>query len=133
MVDRTLAWFNALDAGAAERELAACNAAPRFATEIAAGRPYRTIAELTRTAATVAAGLRWDEVETALAAHPRIGERAGGDRPRRPRPARAVRGGPAAPRSRAALAAGNRAYEERFGHVFLICAAGRSRSGCWPR
>jgi 2-oxo-4-hydroxy-4-carboxy-5-ureidoimidazoline decarboxylase len=27
---------------------------------------------------------------------------------------------------RAALAEGNRAYEERFGHVFLIRAAGRS-------
>ena len=28
--------------------------------------------------------------------------------------------------SRAAIAAGNREYEERFGHVFLISAAGRS-------
>jgi len=28
--------------------------------------------------------------------------------------------------SRAALAAGNAAYEERFGHVFLICATGLS-------
>lgn len=27
---------------------------------------------------------------------------------------------------RAALAAGNRAYEERFGHVYLIRASGRS-------
>jgi 2-oxo-4-hydroxy-4-carboxy-5-ureidoimidazoline decarboxylase len=26
----------------------------------------------------------------------------------------------------AALAAGNAEYEERFGHVFLICAAGRT-------
>jgi 2-oxo-4-hydroxy-4-carboxy-5-ureidoimidazoline decarboxylase len=28
--------------------------------------------------------------------------------------------------TRAALAHGNRAYEERFGHVFLICATGKS-------
>jgi 2-oxo-4-hydroxy-4-carboxy-5-ureidoimidazoline decarboxylase len=28
--------------------------------------------------------------------------------------------------SRAALQAGNAAYEERFGHVFLICATGLS-------
>ncbi|MDT7705937.1 MAG: 2-oxo-4-hydroxy-4-carboxy-5-ureidoimidazoline decarboxylase, partial [Pseudonocardiales bacterium] len=27
---------------------------------------------------------------------------------------------------RAALAAGNRAYEERFGHRYLVCASGRS-------
>jgi 2-oxo-4-hydroxy-4-carboxy-5-ureidoimidazoline decarboxylase len=26
----------------------------------------------------------------------------------------------------AALADGNRAYEERFGHVYLVCATGRS-------
>ena len=30
------------------------------------------------------------------------------------------------PTTLAELAAGNRAYEERFGHVFLICATGRS-------
>jgi 2-oxo-4-hydroxy-4-carboxy-5-ureidoimidazoline decarboxylase len=27
---------------------------------------------------------------------------------------------------RAALAEGNRAYEERFGHVYLVCASGLS-------
>jgi 2-oxo-4-hydroxy-4-carboxy-5-ureidoimidazoline decarboxylase len=27
---------------------------------------------------------------------------------------------------RAELAAGNRAYEERFGHIYLVCASGRS-------
>ncbi|NUP00085.1 MAG: OHCU decarboxylase, partial [Nonomuraea sp.] len=29
---------------------------------------------------------------------------------------------------RAALAAGNRAYEQRFGHVYLVCATGLSGS-----
>jgi 2-oxo-4-hydroxy-4-carboxy-5-ureidoimidazoline decarboxylase len=28
--------------------------------------------------------------------------------------------------TRAALALGNRAYEERFGHVFLVCATGKT-------
>jgi 2-oxo-4-hydroxy-4-carboxy-5-ureidoimidazoline decarboxylase len=27
---------------------------------------------------------------------------------------------------RAELAAGNRGYEERFGHIYLVCASGRS-------
>jgi 2-oxo-4-hydroxy-4-carboxy-5-ureidoimidazoline decarboxylase len=31
-------------------------------------------------------------------------------------------------RTRAALVAANRAYEERFGHVFLIFASGRSQA-----
>jgi 2-oxo-4-hydroxy-4-carboxy-5-ureidoimidazoline decarboxylase len=32
----------------------------------------------------------------------------------------------ASPEVLAALAEGNRAYEERFGHVYLVCASGRS-------
>ena len=32
----------------------------------------------------------------------------------------------AGPEAEAGLRAGNLAYEERFGHVFLICATGRS-------
>jgi 2-oxo-4-hydroxy-4-carboxy-5-ureidoimidazoline decarboxylase len=53
-----------------------------------------------------------------MARHPRIGDR--------------VTGTPAAEQSgvtdasRAALEAGNLAYEERFWHVFLICATGLS-------
>ena len=121
-----MAEFNALPAGAAERELAPCNAAPRFAREVAAGRPYRSAADLADAAATVAAGLDWDEVTVALAAHPRIGERAAGDSAeaassRREQSAVTVAGDG----TRQALAAGNRAYEQRFGHVFLIRAAGR--------
>jgi 2-oxo-4-hydroxy-4-carboxy-5-ureidoimidazoline decarboxylase len=118
--------FNALPAEAAERELLACAAAPRFAREVAAGRPYPDPAALADAAAAVAAGLSWAEVEQALAAHPRIGERAAGDSAeaassRREQSAVAT----ADAEVRAALADGNRAYEERFGHVFLIRAAGR--------
>lgn len=70
----------------------------------------------------------WTE---AFGAHPRIGE-AGNDGGRR----RAT-GAPAWPQeeqsgaadataeARRALAEGNRKYEKRFGHVFLICATGR--------
>jgi len=125
-VGLTLAEFNGLPAGAVERELAACNAAPRFAGDVAAGRPYRTAAELADAAATLAARLEWDEVEAALAAHPRIGERpAGGSAEaassRREQSAVATAGDDV----KRALADGNRAYEQRFGHVFLIRATGR--------
>ncbi len=122
----TLAEFNGLAAQAAERELAACNAAPRFARDVVAGRPYPTAAALTGTAATVAAGLGWDEVTVALAAHPRIGERSAGgsaEAASSRREQSAVAG--AGDELKRALADGNRAYERRFGHVFLIRAAGR--------
>ena len=123
---RTLAEFNGLAAGAAERELAACNAAPRFAREVAAGRPYPSAAALADNAGSVAGGLGWDEVAVALAAHPRIGERAAGGSAeaassRREQSAVTAAGD----QLKQALADGNRAYERRFGHVFLIRAAGR--------
>jgi 2-oxo-4-hydroxy-4-carboxy-5-ureidoimidazoline decarboxylase len=122
-----LEWFNGLPAAAAEAELLACAAVPRFAREVAAGRPYPTAEALAGTAGTVAAGLAWPEVEQALAAHPRIGERAAGEgagaaSSRREQAAVAT----AAENVKAAIAEGNRLYEERFGHVFLIRAAGRA-------
>ena len=119
--------FNGLPVEEAERELLACTAAPRFAREVAAARPYASAEALAAAAERAAAGLDWAEVEQALAAHPRIGERAAGGgagaaSSRREQAAVAT----AAENVRAALAEGNRLYEERFGHVFLIRAAGRA-------
>ncbi len=60
----------------------------------------------------------------AMRAHPRVGER-GGDAPHSSQreQSRAMR---SPPETLAALAAENRRYEDRFGHVFLIFAGGRS-------
>ena len=64
-----------------------------------------------------------DEWLEAMKAHPRIGER-GGDVPTSSvrEQSQAMQASPA---TLAALAAENRRYEERFGHVFLIFASGR--------
>ncbi len=62
----------------------------------------------------------WQE---AFAAHARIGEAKDGDRQGSREQAGAMR---AAPETLAALRSGNATYEARFGHVFLIRAAGRS-------
>lgn len=62
-----------------------------------------------------------EEWLAAMNAHPRIGERGGADSAREQ--SRAMEA-PAA--TLAALAAENRRYEDRFGHVFLIAASGRS-------
>ncbi len=118
--------FNALPAAQAERALRACNAAPRFAAEVAAARPYADPGAAADAAERVALSLTWPEVEQALAAHPRIGERAAGDSAEAAASRReqaAVDTADAA--VKAELAAANRAYEDRFGHVFLIRAAGR--------
>jgi 2-oxo-4-hydroxy-4-carboxy-5-ureidoimidazoline decarboxylase len=68
--------------------------------------------------------LEWPDVLEALAAHPRIGERAtGADREAAfSRQEQSSAAGELAED----LHAANVAYEERFGWVFLICATGRT-------
>ena len=107
--------------------LRACNAAPRFAAELVAGRPYPDVDTLVARAEQVARSLPWEEVALALAAHPRIGDRVEGSSSEAQASRREQSSMSAADdATRAALVGGNRAYEARFGHVFLIRAAGRS-------
>ena len=108
-------------------KLRACHAPPRFAAGLVAGRPFPDAETLVRSAGEVARALPWDEVALALAAHPRIGDRVEGSSAEAAasRREQGAMGG-ADDDTRAALVEGNRAYEERFGHVYLIRAAGRS-------
>jgi 2-oxo-4-hydroxy-4-carboxy-5-ureidoimidazoline decarboxylase len=119
--------FNEQPADQAVEALRSCNAAPRFAAELLAGRPYPDVDALVARAERVARELPWAEVAEALAAHPRIGDRVEGTTAE----ARASRREQSSMQAaddavRAELVEGNRAYEARFGHVFLIRAAGRS-------
>lgn len=122
----------ATDAGLTESELreglTTCLAVPRWVDEIMAGSPYPSMLELLDAAAAAANPLTVAEVDQALASHPPIGERPTGDGAAssfsRDEQSASASGDAALA---AALAAGNRAYEERFGRVFLIRAAGRDR------
>jgi len=114
----TLASFNAAPEQEAQAEMLACCASRRFAAAMAAGRPYPSPAAAEAAVETVFGSLTWPDVLEAMDAHPRIGARVSG-------PSAAEQSG-VADDSRAALQAGNAAYEERFGHVFLICATGLS-------
>jgi 2-oxo-4-hydroxy-4-carboxy-5-ureidoimidazoline decarboxylase len=107
----------------------------RWVIEVAGIAPFESLDELLHVARTAATPLRPSEIDEALAHHPRIGEQASGE-------------GAAAAHSRReqaaigkdrdadagdaelseALAAGNAAYEARFGRVFLTRAAGRTRA-----
>ncbi|MCB0894071.1 MAG: 2-oxo-4-hydroxy-4-carboxy-5-ureidoimidazoline decarboxylase [Nocardioides sp.] len=117
--------FDRLPEGEARAALAACLDVPRFVDEVLAGRPYGEAAVLEAAAAASAASLSDEELEAALARHPRIGERAGAghDAAQSSREQAGVDRSDAEVRQR--LADGNRAYEARFDRVFLIRAAGR--------
>ena len=127
VVSNALSSFNSRPAADVERELLACCAVPAWAREVAAGRPYLDVGSAVATADAALRRLTWTGVARALAAHPRIGERpAGTDRESAwsRREQAGVDGADAA--TRGALAQANREYEQRFGHLFLIFASGRT-------
>ncbi|MFF5294612.1 2-oxo-4-hydroxy-4-carboxy-5-ureidoimidazoline decarboxylase [Paractinoplanes globisporus] len=121
--------FNALPAARLEEDLLACCAAPGWGAAIVARRPYRERLEIIAAADRAAHGLSWPEVRVGLSAHPRIGERASGDSKEASwsRREQSTAAQSADELTKAALVDANRAYENRFGHVFLIFANGRTQ------
>jgi 2-oxo-4-hydroxy-4-carboxy-5-ureidoimidazoline decarboxylase len=116
--------FNALSEEEAADRLYTCLANRRWAAEVSSRRPYADAQSFLTAAWNGLDGLTDDEWVAAFKAHPRIGER-GGDAPASSEreQSRAMR---SAPVTLGALEAENREYEEKFGHVFLIRARGRS-------
>ena len=122
-----LRWLNSLPAAQAAPLLATCCASRAWVERMAAGRPYPDLDALLGAGDDAIGDLDRDDLAEALSAHPRIGQRAAG--------ASTEAGwsrqeqssvGSADGELQAALQEGNRAYEERFGHIFLIRASGRS-------
>jgi 2-oxo-4-hydroxy-4-carboxy-5-ureidoimidazoline decarboxylase len=124
--------LNAWPAARARQELLACCSSARWATEVTSARPYASVDEVLARSEQSVAGLSHADLEEALAGHPRIGDRA----TRAPVSGEAARAGwsrdeqagvRSADRVTAqALAEANAAYERRFGHIYLVCATGRS-------
>jgi 2-oxo-4-hydroxy-4-carboxy-5-ureidoimidazoline decarboxylase len=118
--------FNALPGPEARAVLLTCCASSTWAERVAAGRPYATAAALLDAADAASRDLSPADVAEALSAHPRIGDRVEGASAEA-RWSRREQASVAAADAgiRAQLRAGNAAYEERFGQVFLLRAAGR--------
>lgn len=121
--------FNAASRTEAADFLRPCLGIQRWIDELADARPYSSIEALLAAGRGAASPFAPAEIEAALAHHPRIGERAPGDSPEARLSQLEQAGlGAADAAVTVALAEGNRAYEEKFGQVFLIRAAGRSRA-----
>ncbi|MER7001978.1 2-oxo-4-hydroxy-4-carboxy-5-ureidoimidazoline decarboxylase [Dactylosporangium sp. NPDC000555] len=117
MLDR----FNSLAPEAAEEALLACCASPAWAARVVAARPYPTSADLVVAGVNAFDELGWSDLRQVLAAHPRVGERPTGDATEA-----AWSRHEQVEVSARELAEANEAYERRFGHLFLVFAAGRS-------
>ncbi|MGY2079578.1 2-oxo-4-hydroxy-4-carboxy-5-ureidoimidazoline decarboxylase [Modestobacter sp. SYSU DS0657] len=122
-----LAEFDDLPAADAAALVRQCADVPSFVSTLVAGRPYADVGALLTAARAHAATWTDDEVTAALADHPRIGERSTGTGPADARSDREQAGvDPADADLQRRLAEGNRRYEERFGRIYLVRAAGRT-------
>ncbi|MEU6243718.1 2-oxo-4-hydroxy-4-carboxy-5-ureidoimidazoline decarboxylase [Streptomyces sp. NPDC047024] len=116
-----LARFNALEERAARAALHEVCASAEWGRRLLAARPYATPDDLYASADTALAELDEPGLTEAIAGHPPIGRPKPGD----PASAREQRGmAGASDDLRAEMLDLNLAYQERFGHVFLICATG---------
>jgi OHCU decarboxylase len=100
-----------------------CCASERWVEHVLADGPFTSRQELLDASERAFDTLTADDWAQAFAAHARIGEPKSGDRRGSEEQAGAR---DADPDTLAALRDGNAAYEKRFGHVFLIRAAGLS-------
>jgi allantoicase len=122
--------WNAMDAPELAGALADFCAAPSWIARMTAARPFATAATVFASSDAASAALTADDWREAFRHHPRIGERtaeraqsaAAADLSSREQAG--VQG--AASSDLQALSEGNRAYEDRFGYVFIVCASGRT-------
>ncbi|WP_300678625.1 2-oxo-4-hydroxy-4-carboxy-5-ureidoimidazoline decarboxylase [Nocardioides sp.] len=119
--------FNTASAAVAEALIAPCVAIGSFAREVVADRPYADLGALLERARIQVSTWTDAEVEGALADHPRIGQRHRGEGASAAMShAEQADLGLASATLAARLEAGNAAYEERFGRIYLVRAAGRT-------
>jgi 2-oxo-4-hydroxy-4-carboxy-5-ureidoimidazoline decarboxylase len=127
MTSKGIDAFNEMDEDAARERLLTCLDVPRWADEVLAARPFDDLDELEDRMVAAASTMTDDELERALARHPRIGERADAQKHDASHSSREQSG---VDREDAELVRrleqGNRDYEDHFGRVFIIRAAGRS-------
>ena len=126
----TLEQLNRLPDDEARAAFERCCRARAWVERVCAGRPFRNRAGLFAAAERAADKLRRPDWLEAFAQHPRIGDR---EALRTKFAASAAwageeqQGAAAAPAATLdLLAEGNRAYEEKFGYIFIVCATGKS-------
>ena len=121
--------FNQLSRAQAQALLQPCVHIPNWIEALIQQRPFRSTDQLFDYAVEQAKEWNWAEIAEALAQHPRIGERKAAaalsaKEQNFSKHEQSQLGADAVLQQ--ALYQGNLAYEHKFGHIFLIRAAGRS-------
>ncbi|MFC8722618.1 2-oxo-4-hydroxy-4-carboxy-5-ureidoimidazoline decarboxylase [Kitasatospora sp. NPDC057198] len=118
--------LSAADASGLRETLLEVCSSPAWAAAVAASRPWHDREELHAANAKAMAELSAADLHDAMAGHARIGTPKPGDAVSE-REQAGVRG--VDPSVLDELRTANAAYEAKFGHVFLICATGRTADG----
>lgn len=116
-----LSRFNTLQENAAGAALHEVCASSAWGSKLLAQRPFKTAEELFAASDAAMAELSAEDLAEAMAGHPPIGRPKPGD-PTSSREQRGMAG--ASEELKAEMLELNLAYQDRFGHVFLICATG---------
>ena len=125
-----LAWLNSLTADEAEKELLQCCGSKCWARQMTEARPFSTIELAIDTAEQTWQSLSEADWLEAFRSHPKIGEQKAADKVSQQAQqwsGEEQAGVAAASRETVnSLAALNRAYEMKFGYIFIICATGKT-------
>ena len=124
----TLEAWNALPSEAAAAAILPCNGSQTWAENITALRPFATAFDLTCTADIIWRALPEQDQQQAFDSHPRIGERHAKSATAASLALSSEEQSAAqlTTETEAALAEANRAYEVKFGRIFIVCATGKS-------
>jgi len=131
-MNKVLARWNQLPFADAVREIVPCCGSGSWAQGLAGRRPIATEALLLASSDEIWRTLSRSAWLEAFDSHPRIGESAS----KAPVAAQSASWSQQEQNSvssannaiKAGLATANRAYEEKFGHIFIVCATGKSPS-----
>jgi len=125
-----LTWLNVLTDDEATKELLQCCGSRRWASATAAGRPYESLELLLASSDDIWWQLDRNDWLEAFRSHPKIGEEKAADKvsAQSQQWSGHEQSGVtnASHETTSSLAELNRAYEQKFGYIFIICATGKT-------
>ena len=127
----TLAEFNALPSPQAESLLRDCCGSQRWASSVTARRPYPSVDALNKAADSIWWKLERADWLEAFSHHPQIGDQpaSGSDSARRWAAGEQAGTRTASDDVKSRLARANRAYFDKFGYIYIVCATGKTAEG----
>lgn len=127
---QAISHLNEMDDKALEAELLTCCGSKTWVKKMMSARPYTTISSLQAKHVQASAALEKDDWLEAFRAHPRIGEKKAatgtGEQAATWAKGEQARVAEASSTILDELAEVNRAYEEKFGHIYIVCASGKT-------